>query len=496
MNNTRRFFVLVIFLAGFLFGITLITVSKLFFTGTPVYAETNSTNTEGVFGADDDNYFKYFPMFKETYNILKREFYDKNFVTAKKLIYGAVKGMLESVDDPYTTFMDPSVSKEFNIDMTASFGGLGIQVDLRDGWLTVVSPMEDTPAWKAGIKPGDKIIEIEGKSTKGIALKDAVDKLRGKPGSKITITLSREGIKEPFQITMKREEIKLKTVKSDIINYHNKKFGYIKMQEFSMPTADEFKNQLKTTLDKHPDGLIIDLRNNPGGLLNVVVNCANDFLDEGLIVYTRGRQQENNTDFMAIKGNSFVSTNLPMVVMINQGSASASEIFAGAMQDTKRAVLVGMKSFGKGSVQKTYTFPDDGSLIKYTVAKYFTPAGRSIDKVGLLPNIEVKMWYEDLSENEKGSLIKVQNTNFVKEFLTDKPNYDAKDMEGFRKTLQDKGYTIGTKSIEWLVKIKKDENALPVNYDIEFDNQLEKALDTLENYTNYKKPLTYYQKAK
>ncbi len=496
MNNSKKFFILIIFLTGFLFGLGLLTVSKFFFTGAPLYADTNSTNAENVANPDDDNYFKFFPMFKEAFNILKREYYDKNMVVSKKLIYGAVKGMMESVDDPYTTFMDPTVSKEFSIDMTASFGGLGIQIDIRDNWLTIISPIEDTPAWKAGLKSGDKIVEIEGKSTKGISVKEAVDKMRGKPGTSITITIVREGIKDPFQVTMKREEIKLKRVKSDIIESHNKKIGYIKVDEFSITTAEELKDQLTGTLNKKPDGLIIDLRNNPGGYLNIVVSCVNYFQKEGLIVYTRGRLAENNTDFRASAGNGFVPVDLPVVVMINQGSASASEIFAGAMQDTGRAVLIGMKSYGKGSVQKTFTFPDDGSLIKYTVAKYFTPSGRSIDKVGLTPNVEEKMWYETLADDEKNSLIKIQNTNFIKEFLAENTNYDSQKLSNFQKSLEEKNYKIGTKSLKWLIKMKTTENSLPEIYDAEFDNQLDKALEVLEHYKDYKKPLTNFNEAK
>jgi carboxyl-terminal processing protease len=496
MNQSKKLTVLIVFLVGFIFGISFLTVSKFFVFNSSVYAQTLSTNSTEIPDPEDDNYFKYFPMFREAYNVIKREFYNKDEVTAKKLIYGAIKGMLENLEDPYTTFMDPSISKEFNIEMAGSFGGLGIQIDIRDSWLTVVSPIEDTPAWRAGIKPGDKIIEIDDITTKGISVKEAMNKLRGKPGTKVTITIVRESINEPFKVPLKREEIKLKTVKSDVIKKGNKTYGYVKMLEFSMPTGEEFKTQLKGVLDKQIDGLIVDLRNNPGGLLNVVVNCADDFLDEGLIVYTRGRQPENNADYTAALENTFVSKDLPMVVMINQGSASASEIFAGAMQDSGRAVLVGMKSFGKGSVQKTYPFQDDGSQIKFTVAKYFTPAGRSIDKKGLSPDVEEKMWYDMINDEEKNALVKIQTTNFIKEFLAQSPNYDEAKVLEFQKSLQERGYKVGKKSLEWMIKMKKSESSLPVVYDSEFDNQLTKALDVLDNYPQYKKPFKVYKEAK
>lgn len=494
MKQNKKITIFLVFLSGFLFGALMFSLNKIF--NTPyAYAEPVSTNSQAA-SSDEDNYFKYFKMFNESYLIIKREFYEKNALTSKNLIYGAIKGMLESLDDPYTTFMDPSVSKEFSIDVTGSFGGLGIQIDIRDGWLTVIAPMEDTPAWRAGIKPGDKIIEIEGVSTKGITVKEAIDKLRGKIGTKVTITVAREGISEPFKVTLRREEIKLRTVKTDTINYGKKKIAYIKLLEFSMPTAEEFKKQLSSSLEKHPDGLIVDLRNNPGGLLNVVTICANFFIDEGLIVYTRGRLPENNQDYRAKPEEAFVPKDLPMVVLINQGSASASEIFAGAMKDTGRAVIVGMKSFGKGSVQKTYVFPQDGSTIKYTVAKYFTPSGALIDKIGLMPDVEEKIWYETLNEEEKNSLIKMQNTNFIKEFLTENPSYTEEKLQDFRKELISKGYTISEKSLLFLIKNKKSENQIPPVYDLEFDNQLKKSLDVLESYNQYKKPFKVYNEAK
>ncbi len=497
MIQAKKFSILLIFLAGFVFGISLLTLNKMFFSANLAYADAPSTNEqENPFDPDENNYFKYYRMFNESYNIIKREFYDQKMVSAKNMMYGAMKGMLENLDDPYTTFMDPTIAKEFGIDVTGSFGGLGIQIDMRDGNLTVISPMEDTPAWKAGIKPGDKIIEIEGGTTKGMSVKEAVDKLRGKTGTKVTITISREGVAEPFKVTLKREEIKLKTVKSEMIEYHKKKYAYIKMLEFSMPTADEFKKQIKDRLDKKPDGIIVDLRNNPGGLLNVVSDCVNYFLDEGLIVYTRGRLPENNQDFTAKKEDTFVPLDLPLVVLINQGSASASEIFAGAMQDTGRGVLVGMKSFGKGSVQKTFTFPDDGSTIKYTVAKYFTPSGVCIDKIGLTPNVEEKYWYEALSDDEKTALVKIQNTNFIKDFLSRNPSVSEAKVQEFRKKLQEKGFKIGEQPLAFLIKMKKTENEVLPVYDLEFDNQLVKALNIMGDYSKYKKPFKVYREAK
>ncbi|MGA2141406.1 MAG: S41 family peptidase, partial [Brevinematales bacterium] len=412
------------------------------------------------------------------------------------LWYGSMKGLMDSLNDPYTMYMDPSSAREFSIDVNGSFGGLGIEIDIKDGFLTVISPMEDTPASRAGIKPGDKIIEIEGVSAKGISVKEAIERLRGNIGTKLTITLEREGVAEPFKITMTREEIKLKTVKSDSIASANKKYGYIKIIEFSVPTADELKKQLKDVLSKKPDGLIIDLRNNPGGLLNVVADCVNYFLDSGIIVYTKGRIPDNNQEFLAKKDLTFVPKDLPLVVLINQGSASASEIFSGAMQDTGRGVLVGMKSFGKGSVQKTFTFPEDGSTIKYTVARYYTPSGICIDKIGLTPNVEEKFWYEALNDDEKTAIVKLENSSIIKDYISINGDIKGDKLKSFRKDLLAKGYVISEKSLSYLFDNERTENAVQPVYDLTYDNQLEKALDVIRDYGKYKKAYKIYTEEK
>ncbi len=495
MNNNRRFYIFVIFIIMFLFGVTLITANKFFRISNPIYAATNTTNQQ-VITADDENYFKYFRMFRQAYDILKKEFYNRNNVTARNLLYGAIQGMMSAVKDPYTTFMEPDVTQEFFIDMNAKFGGLGIHIDIRDGWLTVISPIEDTPAWRAGLKPNDKIIEIEGKTTAGMSVMEAVSILRGDPGTKVTITIQRQGIDEPFKVTLVREEINLKTVKSEIITNQNKRYAYIKIIEFSAPTSQEFEDNIKKMLAEKPDGIIVDLRNNPGGLLSVVVECVDLFLDKGLIVYTRGRQTENNSDFFAKPGNTLVPQDMPMVVLVNQGSASASEIFAGAMKDTHRAVLVGMKTFGKGSVQKTFTFPEDGSMIKYTVAQYFTPAGILIDQIGLTPDVEQKIWFENLSDAEQTAMVKVQGTNFISQFLSAHPNYTDEDIRQFRRDLGTMGYSMDTLSLQWLIQQKQHESQMPVLYDLAFDEQLRKALDVMGNYSRYRRDLVTYESAR
>ncbi|OHD56506.1 MAG: hypothetical protein A2Y33_15395 [Spirochaetes bacterium GWF1_51_8] len=488
---------LIIFVTLFLFGIGLLTANRIFFMNNLAYGAPSGTNSMSeIADPEDDNYFKYFPMFKKAYYTLKKEYYDKDKVSAKNLFYGAIKGMLLSLDDPYSVFMEPAVAKEFAIDMTAKFGGLGIHIDIRDGWLTIVSPIEDTPAWKAGLKPNDKIVEIDGVTTRDITVEQAISKLRGKPGTKVTITIVRMGVEEPFQVTLVREEIIIKTVKSALISHKNVQYAYIRISEFSQPTAEELKKHLKENLAKKPKGMIIDLRGNPGGLLNVVVYCADFFLNDGLIVYTRGRLAENNSEFYAKKEDTIVPMDMPLIVMIDQGSASASEIFAGAMKDTGRAVILGMKSFGKGSVQKPFDFAEDASTMKFTVAKYFTPAGVVIDKVGLQPDVEEKNWYEKIDNNEKNDLYKLQFTNIIKAYLENKPVPTEQDLNKFRMELIEKDYKISLISLKWLIQMKLRETEIPKVYDLEFDDQLVKALSVMENFKNYEKKVKVYDNPK
>lgn len=498
MNQNRKLLVFTVFIMLFVFGLSLLTGNRLFYSRNFVYGETNVTNALGdtPINPEDDNHFKYFPMLQKAYYILKKEYVVKNRVTAKNLIYGAIKGMLNSLDDPYTSFMDPEMTKEFYVDMNAKFGGVGIYIDIRDGWLTVVSPIEDTPAFRAGLKPNDNIVEIEGVSTRNITTDEAVSKLRGKPGTGVTITINRKGIEEPFKVTLVREEINIKTVKSELIQQGQEKYAYIKITQFSLPTADELETHIKKQLENKPQGIIIDLRNNPGGSLSVVVNCVDQFLDKGLIVYTRGRMSENNSDYFANKNKTIVPNEIPLVVLINQGSASASEIFAGAIQDTHRGILVGMKSFGKGSVQKTFSFPEDGSLIKYTVAKYFTPAGRVIDQVGLSPDLEEKNWYEKISEQEQNTLLKIQQTNFVSDFIKQNPKPADQDILNFKKQLEARDMGVSLSSLRWLIYLKQHESDVPSLYDLNFDDQLKKSLEVMRNYSEYTKPIKYYEDTK
>ncbi len=305
---------------------------------------------------------------------------------SKDLIYGALKGMLSSLD-PHSQFLEPDDYKELKTETEGKFGGLGIEISLRDGLLTVITPLEDTPAWKVGVKAGDRIVKIDDKITRDMTLNDAVKKLRGKPGTSVKITVLREDELKIHDFTITREIIHVNDIKDTQILKDG--IGYIRLVEFREDTDKELKGALNQLKEQGADSLILDLRNNPGGLLNTAIKTTEEFLPEGkMIVSTKGRHPAQNTETKSTnKGNDF--TAWPMVVLINEGSASGSEILAGALQDNKRAVIVGMKSFGKGSVQSVIPLPD-GSGLRLTTSKYFTPSGKSIHGIGIIPDVEVK----------------------------------------------------------------------------------------------------------
>lgn len=352
--------------------VVVVTLALLIFTGGVQHGTT----------AIEDTYEK-LKVFTEILSLVQSNYVDD--VNSKELIYGAVKGMLETLD-PHSSFMSPDAFREMQVETQGSFGGLGIEITVKDRMLTVVAPIEGTPADRAGIHPGDRIVKIEGQFTKDLTLMDAVRRLRGPKGSKVTISILREGQIEPFDVTLVREVIEVKSVRQ-------KELGdgifYIRIASFQERTAKDLERALEQAQKSGSNALILDLRNDPGGLLNQAVAVSDMFLDKGqLIVYTRGRQKDQDLRFTAEHASGFPK--LPMVVLVNGGSASASEIVAGALQDWKRAVILGTKTFGKGSVQTVIPL-SDGSGLRLTTAKYFTPKGRSIHGSGIVPDIVVEL---------------------------------------------------------------------------------------------------------
>lgn len=322
-------------------------------------------------------------LFAKVLNLVQQFYVEE--VELKKLIYGGIKGMLLELD-PHTNFMPPEIYKEFESETSGEFGGLGVELTVQDGVLTVISPIEDTPAWKAGIKAGDKIVEINGESTKGYSLVEAAQKMKGKRGEKIRLGIFRKGFEQPQVFEIVRGVVKIKSAKYTDLGDG---YAYLRLTSFIENSADLIERELKGHLKKHKNvnGLILDLRKNPGGLLDQAVKISNFFLDKGVIVSTMGRNGKEKEVLYAKDGDTL--PDFPMIILIDEYSASASEIVAGALQDNKRALVMGRRSFGKGSVQSVVKL-GDGSGLKLTVGRYYTPSGRSIQSEGIVPDVEIK----------------------------------------------------------------------------------------------------------
>jgi carboxyl-terminal processing protease len=392
-----------------------------------------------------DELYRQVGLFSDSLAIIQTDYVDE--VKPKDLIYGALKGMLSSLD-PYSQFMDPDTYNELKVDTEGKFGGLGIEITIKDGLLTIVTPIEDTPAWKAGIKAGDRIVKINNELTRDITLTDAVKKLRGKPGEAINITILRESKKKILEFKIARDIIKIKDIKEARILEDG--IGYIRLIEFRENTPQDINIALENLSKSGMYAFILDLRNNPGGLLDVAARVADKFIEKGkIIVYTKSREPTQNLEFTSRSANPII--NLPMVVLINEGSASGSEIVAGCLQDYKRAIILGTKSFGKGVVQTIIPL-SDGSALRLTTSKYFTPLGKVIHGKGVIPDIVVEEGKIELAEPS--------------ELKPEKPQDVFEEIE--RKE-----------------KAKKDEKGF--NY--KSDNQLTRAVDVL-------RALNFYKEAK
>ncbi len=368
MGLKRKMFIVSVALAGVLFGALVV----------------GGVNARLV---DAQGSYEELRTFVDVLNVIKKNYVDD--VKTKDLLTGAIKGMLAALD-PHSGYMTPEAYKDFQVETKGEFGGLGIQIGIKDNVLTVIAPIEDTPAFKAGLKAGDRILKIAGESTKNMAIHDAVSKMRGPKGKSITLSVHREGWPQPKDIVIVRDIIKIKSVKSRMLKDD---IGYVKLTQFQEMSADDLSKALKALKEKGMKSIILDLRNDPGGLLNIAVDVAGQFLPpKKLVVYIKGRSGDKVEYFT--DGSMTAYTDLPMVVLVNQGSASASEIVAGALKDWNRAVLIGVQTFGKGSVQTLIPL-SDGSGLRLTTAKYYTPSGVSIQNVGIAPDITVKLEAKD-----------------------------------------------------------------------------------------------------
>lgn len=333
-------------------------------------------------------------LFAKVLNLVQQYYVEE--VDTKKLIYGGIKGMLRELD-PHTNFLPPEIYKEFETETSGEFGGIGIEITVQNGILTVISPIEDTPAWKAGVKAGDKIVEIDGESTKGFSLVEAAQRMKGKKGAKIKLGIFREGFDQPKDFVIERGTVKIKSVKFTDLEDG---YGYVRLTSFIENSASDMEKAIRAAEKKYKGmkGLIIDLRRNPGGLLDQAIQISDLFLESGTIVSTMGRNQKEKEIVYAKKAGTLA--NFPTIVLIDEYSASASEILAGALQDNKRALIMGHRSFGKGSVQSVVKL-GDGSGLKLTVGRYYTPSGKSIQAYGIVPDIELEDFAPDVLEQAR-----------------------------------------------------------------------------------------------
>lgn len=349
--------------------------------------------TSSAAADSDDAGYENLTVFTRALQLIRQDYVDANKIGYKDLTYSALRGMLGSLD-PHSQFMQPTDFRDMQDETRSEFGGLGIIVSTKDGVITVVSPMEDTPGFRAGILPGDQILRINGTTTEKMSLQDAIDLLRGDPGQKVTLTIFRPSNKETKDYVLQREIIKVASVKdSKILDQSitgNFKIGYLRITQFNEPTAQELAQKLNELQAKGMQALIVDLRYNPGGLLTSAVDVCGLFLPpKTMVVYTEGRDASQRREYDTAKSEKQRS-NFPMVLLVNSGSASGSEIVAGALKDLNRAILVGETTFGKGSVQSVIQLPD-GSALRLTTAKYYTPSKQVIHEKGITPNIKASL---------------------------------------------------------------------------------------------------------
>jgi len=412
------------------------------------------------------------------YQIIKEHYIEK--VDSSKLIEAGIKGMIESLEDPHSRWINSKSYKEMEIRQKGELGGLGITITIKDNFPTVVSLVEDTPASKAGIEPGDKIITINGEPTKGINLEEAAGKLRGKAGTSVQITIRREGKEEPLKFTIIRAIYKIPNIKWRLIN---KDTGYLQIISFMDENTDkDIKKALKELKDKKISFLILDLRNNPGGALEQAIEVANEFLRSGIIVSTKGREpSEDKTHYAYDQGEA---QDIPLIVLVNEGSASASEIVAGAIKDNQRGVLVGTKTFGKGTVQWVFPVQGEGAL-SLTTAKYYTPSGKCIDGIGIESNINVEAFKATKEENE--IIEKLKKSPLIKEFLNQYPYWEKENLSSLIENLKEEDINIETdRERALLERVLREKDGNKEN-DIFNDLQLIQAIKILKSWQIFEK---------
>lgn len=423
--------------------------------------------------ADDETY-PGLRLFSDVIQLVERNYVDE--VDTKELIQKAIQGMVHSLD-PHSQFLPPEALEELQIDTRGEFGGIGIVITMQKGMLTVISPIEGTPAYKAGVKAGDIIVKVDGESTKDMMLWEAVKRMRGPKGKKVVITIVRKGTSKPIDFELIRDIIPIESVKYITVKPG---YGYVRVTNFQENTVDDLKAALRDMESQQVPlkGLIFDLRDNPGGLLEQAVWVSDVFLEEGAIVSIKSRLRKHTKVYKA--SHSRRKRDYPLVILINGGSASASEIVAGALQDHKRALVLGTTSFGKGSVQTVQTLRE-GYGLKYTIARYYTPSGSSIQAQGIKPDIEVRHRFLDEEEFEDEGLVKEKD---LKNHLD---AYPFEEEEGVEDEEDDEG--VEEKQRKRKLKRRKSESRYgPLSIEgLEEDNQVMRALEILISYDIFNK---------
>ena len=406
--------------------------------------------------------------FSEVLTQVQKNYVDETKV--KDLVQGAIRGMLSTLD-PHSAYMTPEMYKEMQVETKGEFGGVGIQIGVKENRLAVIAPIDGTPAQRAGIKAGDYITKVNEESTKDLTLMDAVQKMRGPKGTKVNLTIQRDGANDPLQFTLVRDTIKIESVKSKVLD----NIGYVKLTQFQEATGRDLGRVLRQFKDQKVQSTILDLRNNPGGLLTAAVEVSEQFLPNGkLVVYTKGRESKKDEWFA--KGKDQMDDS-PMIILVNEGSASASEIVAGALQDYGRAVIVGTTSFGKGSVQTILPL-GDGSGLRLTTAKYYTPKGRSIQSTGITPDIVVKPQQPTTVAKADGKPgEKDQDSKTAKSPITAAPGKEQSSANGkaHEDAVQKNGAAPSAPSLD-----------LSSEPSLEQDVQLQKAVELLKTWKIFK----------
>ena len=414
---------------------------------------------------------EYLELLNAVYAYLLQNYVDD--VDPEVLYRGAMEGMLNSLGDPHTTYLDLSQQRSITDTTSGQFGGVGLTITKTD-YIEVTNPLEGTPGWKAGIKIGDKIIKIEDTDTKDLILEDAVSLLRGEPGTDVEITV-RRGDSMEFNVVLTRALIEVPTVKSGFVKEAPGKTAMLRIIEFTPLTSVRVQEALDQFIAEGFTSLIIDLRDNPGGVLSAVEDVANKFIETGVIVSTKGKQEYYNSVYSANPRQTTMPENIPIVVLINGGSASASEILAGALKDSKKAYLVGEKTYGKGSVQEPRALPyDDG--MKITIAKYYTPSGASIDKVGIPPDEKVDL--PNISKEEQEIYVDLMNSNRIFDFANEHENASEKEIEAFAEELY-KDFPLDKRVLRRLIRISATTGEM--FYDLDYDTQLQRAIEIVNS---------------